>query len=165
MGAKQPFRYAQSFQRLQDRWKAKNYRLSKIGTKEVRQTLRKVDRQSKTLQNLQQHWSRASRYRQAVCRKQTRSQSRGSGFAPRIAVRSEKAFLDTCTLRSKVPFSLWKKVATVSSASESRKKPASLPRGRKDYSSSKGKREGRSFCHSTKGTKNTEKEKEQIYAA
>ena len=75
----------------------------------------------------------------------------------RIAVRSAK--------RTFGYFSCAEEKYHPSPCSQSRNEPVSLPRGRKDYSSSKGKREGRSFCHSTKGTKNTEKEKEQIYAA
>ena len=150
MRAKQPFRYAQGLQQLQDRWKAKNYRLSKTRQRKPVQTLRKMDHHSKTLQNLQQHCSRASRYRLKVCTKQTQSQSRGSGFAPkdRCAIR-EKALLGT--------FLALEKSTTRPPASGSRNEPASLPRERKDYSSSKGKRKGRSFCTVTKGTKSTEK--------
>ena len=68
--------------------------------------MRRVERQSKTLQRLQQHCSRAVRSRQAVCIKRTQSQSRGSGFAPK----------DRCAIRKKhfwVLFLLWKKVPPV----------------------------------------------------
>ena len=124
MGAKQPFRYAQGLQQLQDRWKAKNYRLSKTRQRKPVQTLRKMDHHSKTLQNLQQHCSRASRYRLKVCTKQTQSQSRGSGFAPkdRCAIR-EKALLGT--------FLALEKSTTRPPAMVSRKEPAPLLRGRK----------------------------------
>ena len=114
MGAKQPFRYAQGMQQLQDRWKAKNYRLSKTRQRKPVQTLRKMDHHSKTLQNLQQHCSRASRYRLKVCTKQTQSQSRGSGFAPHGSLCDpRKSAFGTCTLLRKVPFSLWRKVPPV----------------------------------------------------
>ena len=131
MGAKQPFRYAQGLQQLQDRWKAKNYRLSKTRQRKPVQTLRKMDHHSKTLQNLQQHCSRASRYRLKVCTKQTQSQSRGSGFAPkdRCAIR-EKALLVRVLCYAKYHSRFGEKYHR-SPAMESRNEAAPLPRGRK----------------------------------
>ena len=90
----EPFRYALSLQQLQDRKETKSDSLSKTRQRKPVQTLRKVGHHSKTLQNLQQHCSRASRYRLKVCTKQTQSQSRIPGFASkdRCAIR-EKALL------------------------------------------------------------------------
>ena len=131
MGAKQTFRYALNFQQLQDRWKAGRYRLSETRQRKPVQTLRKVDRQSKTLQNLQQHWSRASRYRLKVCTKQTQSQSRGSGFAPRIAVRSAKKRFWYVYFATQSTILALEKSTTRPPAMESRNEAAPLPRGRK----------------------------------
>ena len=116
-----------------------------------------MDHHSKTLQGLQQHCSRAFRSRLSACRKQTQSQSRGSGFAPRIAVRSAKKRFWYVYFATQSTILALEKSTTRPPASGSRNEPASLPRERKDYSSSKGKRKGCSFCTVTKGTKNTEK--------
>ena len=112
-GGIEPFRYALSLQQLQDRKETKSDSLSKTRQRKPVQTLRKVGHHSKTLQNLQQHWSRAVRSRQAVCTRRTQSQSRGSGFAPHGSrCDPQKAFLDTFAAPGKsiirFPFS-WEK--------------------------------------------------------
>ena len=109
------------------------------------------------MQHLQKHWRRAVRSRRKGCTKPARSQSRGSGFAPTDPGTIRKCIFGYAYFTAQSTILLWKKVSTVFPASGAGKKPAPLPRGRKECSFSKGKRKGRSFCNVTKGTKNTEK--------
>ena len=89
----------------------------------------KVKRHSSTLQKLQEYWSQAHRYRRKVCTKRTRSQSRGSGFAPRIAARSAKKRFWYVYFATQSTILALEKSTTRPPAMVSRKKPASLPRG------------------------------------
>ena len=112
------------------------------------QTLHEVDQQSSILQDLHNSTVvKQSKDGRKVCRRQTRSQSRASGFALRIAVRSAKSIFGYVYFAQQSTILLWKKV------------PSSPCFGKQERncSFSKGKRKGRSFCTVTKGTKNTEK--------
>ena len=79
-----------------------------------------------------------------------------SPLTDRSAIR-KKHFWVRVLCCAKYHFRFGEKYHPVLLLTESRKEPAPLPRGRKDYSFSKGKRKGRSFCDVTKGTKSTEK--------
>ena len=114
--------------------------------------------QSSILQNLQKYcrlavqWQTKSLHKtNAIAKPGIRLCPQGSRCDPR------KRFWIRVLCAAKYHFRFGEKYHPVLLLTESRKEPAPLPRGRKDYSFSKGKRKGRSFCDVTKGTKSTEK--------